>query len=694
MRVYEFARKNKLPSDKIIEFLQDGGFEILSHLQNLDENAISFLEKKFHLKGDIVIKEKKYIDFLVIELNKIGNLVFKDKHKEIEIKEIYFQAFYNKNKYKKFYIEKRSGGVREIYSPNKKLKYILKLLNIVFQELYKTNLSAHGFIPNRSIKTNATRHVGKNYVLNIDLENFFPNIHQARVWKILQCKPFDFSQELANVIAGLVCYQTNNNEKNFLPQGAPTSPILSNFICKRLDKNLLNLCKNRNIIYTRYADDITFSADYNVFNKDGDFIKQVFDIIKKENFKVNHKKTRLQGRGYRQEVTGVIVNDKLNVHRKYIKNLRALIYLVKKFGFEEARKIYKYKNGNKDILDVINGKLNYLKMIKGEEDSTYLKLFEKYNNLYKKDEKQAVDFKHNPKLVVKILKKFTQNSDLKFTTHSWDNGGYESYDEFMEKIKKEWDEVKGTLKTLKEKLYFKIDSFLFNDKLGEKKKNSDSFYTWGEKRAIFGWSSPELKEYCNHSGINFNPFNYKFTKNIFLDYEDGSIKTFKELSMIFKNEIEIRSDENALREIFSSLRENFLDRFNCTLDRNLIGIDFFTDVQHFKNGLIKIFENIKAREKFKNIEIYAKEFEEYKEIYIVHIDSVLDKNSKEFYDKIIKCGGDLGDVYDSFYSLCDWEIIAKAKDGNFKFNILSSNPGIFDYSEEIRGFTHILRFYI
>lgn len=299
-------------------------------------------------------------------------------------------------RYKEFTIPKKSGGVRRISAPRGSLKLILSYLNVIFQAMYKPTDAAMGFVPGRSIVDNASAHTGRNYVFNTDLKDFFPSIHQARVWKILQLKPFSFNREIASLIAGLSCMQDPNGTVDkkgmiigVLPQGSPCSPILTNIVCRNLDKKLLRLAKGYNIKYTRYADDITFSSDYNVFQEDSKFMAEFIKIVADEKFEINDKKTRLQKSGQRQEVTGLLVNKKVNVAKEYHKDLRSLLYIWERYGHDQAyakfciryraSKAYKPKKNNMPNMPaVISGKLLYMKMVMGERSSTYITLRDRF----------------------------------------------------------------------------------------------------------------------------------------------------------------------------------------------------------------------------------------------------------------------------------------------------------------------------
>ena len=269
--------------------------------------------------------------------------------------------------YQEFEIPKKSGGTRKILAPTGELKKIMKALSYILNTIYVPTESAMGFVCKRSVKDNASRHLHANYVLNIDLSNFFPSISTSQVDRSLRKEGVD--PMVASLIATICCYPTKTEFGYIqsLPQGAPTSPILSNICCRSLDKQLDGLAKRFHLTFTRYADDITFSSNHNVYQEDGEFWKELKRIIAEHHFALNDKKTRLMKCGAKQEVTGVTVGDKVNVSRKYIKNLRAMIHQLKS------------ERVNKEKLNIIRGKLNYLRMIKGADDPTYKTLCIKFN---------------------------------------------------------------------------------------------------------------------------------------------------------------------------------------------------------------------------------------------------------------------------------------------------------------------------
>ena len=304
-------------------------------------------------------------------------------------------------RYKTFEIPKKSGVTRQICSPCGNLKWFQICINEMFKVLYTPSPYAMGFVSGKSIVDNARMHTNQNYVFNIDLKDFFPSIDQARVWKRLQLAPFNFNQTISSIIAGL-CYMSSIRyveDKPFgkcyvLPQGAPTSPLLTNAICDTLDRRLHGLAKRFGLHYSRYADDITFSSMHNVYQPNSDFRKELERIITGQHFTINPAKTRLNHCSKRQEVTGLTVGSKINVSRKYIKDLRAILHIWEKYGHDVAYATFypRYKSekcqlhrGEPNLINVISGKLCYLKMVKGDKDPVYMKLYTQFLKVAKNE---------------------------------------------------------------------------------------------------------------------------------------------------------------------------------------------------------------------------------------------------------------------------------------------------------------------
>ena len=269
------------------------------------------------------------------------------------------------NCYKQFQIPKKDGIMRIICAPNDELKVIQrKLANELWKyHLYymeKKNIESnisHGFVKGRSILTNANIHVNKKYIVNMDIEDFFPSIHFGRVRGYFnKSNEFNLSENVSTIIAQLTCYQ------GVLPQGAPTSPILANLLCNILDMRLLKVCAKYKVDYSRYADDMTFSTNdkYFIVNQSR-FIDEIEKEVEEFGFKINKKKTRLDFYSSRQNVTGLIVNQKIGVDKKFRKDTRAMAYSL-------------YKNGEFKI----DGEIGSVYQLEGR--FAFIDQIDKYNN--------------------------------------------------------------------------------------------------------------------------------------------------------------------------------------------------------------------------------------------------------------------------------------------------------------------------
>jgi len=299
----------------------------------------------------------------------------------------------NAYKYHQFQIPKKNGGHRKIASPSRKLKRIQEELKDVFYELYPTKPSAHGFAKNKSIVTNAQRHLDKRFIFNLDLSDFFGSIHFGRIRNLFKSSPFNFNYSVATILAQICCFD------NALPQGAPTSPILSNMISWKLDSQLQNLAKITNGTYTRYADDISFSftttkrrlPEEIVILRDDEASPghALTHIIKENGFHINYEKVRLCSRSSRMEVTGLTVNEFPNVRRKYVRQLSSMLYAWRKHGYEQAEKEFNEKYDaryrasvkTKSYLHVVKGKLAFLRSVRTERDPIFTKLVNQFNDL-------------------------------------------------------------------------------------------------------------------------------------------------------------------------------------------------------------------------------------------------------------------------------------------------------------------------
>lgn len=269
--------------------------------------------------------------------------------------------------YNTYYLPKKSGGKRTIESPGKNLKTIQRWVLKNHLNKFEVNKRANGFVVKRGIRRNALFHLNKKYILTIDIKDFFPSISQKQVFESLNEHFSD--KDFAIKIAKLCTY------KRRLPQGAPTSPMLSNLVFKKIDDEIMRYCNSESINYSRYADDLSFSSD----NKNSlQFAyKFVSELLYNNGFNVNSKKTRyLSGKG-NMSVTGININmGKPKVSSKLKKQVRAELhhYIIK---------------GKKTNLKSLAGYISFISSI--EDD--YSEKIKTYINKLKKDKKRLTKAK-------------------------------------------------------------------------------------------------------------------------------------------------------------------------------------------------------------------------------------------------------------------------------------------------------------
>lgn len=332
------------------------------------------------------------IDSLVFIINYIKANKLQIKSPEVTKDELLlFSKTTESNRYHPFYIpKKRAGQFRQIFAPCERLKEILRAINLLLSLKYHPSLYVTGFAHNTSVITNASIHVHQKYVYNIDIHDFFGSIHSEQIVKRLMDTPYCYPYIVATTIANLTTTHTNENIIS-LAQGSPLSPILSNIVCESMDKELYQLSLEYGINYSRYADDITFSGETNIYKIQGAFYKKLNCILSSYNFRLNLDKTRILNHHFRQEVTGLIVNEKTNVRKSYIKDIRNLLYIWQKYGYRDAylrfySKHTKFNASKKYIpnfVSYLRGKLNYLSQVRGKDDSIYLRyksLFDRLRN--------------------------------------------------------------------------------------------------------------------------------------------------------------------------------------------------------------------------------------------------------------------------------------------------------------------------
>lgn len=235
-------------------------------------------------------------------------------------------------KYHRFRIKKRKGGYRSISSPEKDLKAIQRTIYHHILSPEKIHPAATGFRKGISIIRNAQQHVGKSEVLKTDIVNFFSYITQEDV--VNAFIKIGYPENIANVLAELCCYNGR------LPQGAPSSPALSNIVVFGMDRQLAELSNQQGLTYTRYADDLVFSGNH--LNAEIVF-PMIKKIVNREGFAVNLKKTRYMNRGKRKIITGISISSekKLTIPKAKKREIRKNVHFVLTKGLAEHQKFIK-----------------------------------------------------------------------------------------------------------------------------------------------------------------------------------------------------------------------------------------------------------------------------------------------------------------------------------------------------------------
>lgn len=288
-----------------------------------------------------------------------------------------------------YQIPKKSGGTRTLAAPRPHIAACCRWINREVVSRLSPHDSAHGFVPGRSTITTAQPHVGKDVVLNMDLSDFFPSITFPRVrgW----FASLGYSPQVATVLA-LLCTESPrvraipdsakptplNRQPVWLaagprqlPQGACTSPMISNLICRSLDRRLTGLSQKLGWDYTRYADDLSFSASGEPAKHIGYLIHRIGGIVREERFAINPTKTRVQRSHSCQTVTGLVVNDRVGVPRKTIRRVRAILHRAKTEGLEQQN-----REGHPDFPSWLCGMIGYITAADAQQGAKLRKVYD------------------------------------------------------------------------------------------------------------------------------------------------------------------------------------------------------------------------------------------------------------------------------------------------------------------------------
>ncbi len=330
--------------------------------------------------------------------------------------------------YTTFSKPKRAGGFRLIYAPHWPLLNIQRKILELLEEVYHPSPRVMGFVKERGIKENASMHVGKRLILNIDLQDYFPSIHFGRVRGRLLAAPYNLTNDVATSIASLC---TLHGE---LPIGAPTSPILANMVTSPLDGELTRLAREHGCFYTRYADDITLSTNRRNFPPGivaaaglGGGVElgpALTDAITGNGFVINERKTRVLTKNDRQEVCGITVNKRLNPNRRLLREVRGTLHAWHKFGRDQAEAVWEQQYNWREARSLercLRGKLEHIIHIKGQNDPSVALLVSRFNELEGRELKSIeYEYTGNPRdRVVRSICLIESGSDQ---DQSWKQG--------------------------------------------------------------------------------------------------------------------------------------------------------------------------------------------------------------------------------------------------------------------------------
>jgi retron-type reverse transcriptase len=276
--------------------------------------------------------------------------------------------------YIRFTVPKKSGGIREISAPHRDLARAQRWIFQTILQSLPTHPAAHGFVRGRSIKTNALPHVGQHILINADLKDFFPTITFHRVRGAFA--QMGYSPAVATILA-LLCTESPRRTVEYagrtfhvatgpraLPQGACTSPALSNLIARRLDSRLAGIAAKLGWRYTRYADDLTISADGAIEREKqtGYLLARIRHIARDEGFSVNETKTRVLKRSTAMAVTGLIVNQRPGVRRRDVRRLRAILHNAKKHSLAAQN-----RSRDPQFESRLRGQIAFVEMVNPEQ---------------------------------------------------------------------------------------------------------------------------------------------------------------------------------------------------------------------------------------------------------------------------------------------------------------------------------------
>ena len=285
------------------------------------------------------------------------------------IKTIYSVSNNIEKNYKIYKIKKHNGKYRTIYEPNLILKQIQKQILVTILNNKSISKYAKAYHKGIALKDNAISHINKEMILKLDIKDFFENISFLDIYN--SCFPIEYFPKSVGMILTYLCTYDNH-----LTQGSPTSAYISNLVMKEFDEELGNWCDLMNISYTRYSDDMTFSGKFNP----SELITKVRKMLYKLGLELNNDKIHIVHKSSSQNVTGIVVNEKMQVNIKYRNKIRQEIYYIKKFGLSSHLKKCDINIDSKRYLNILYGRILYVLQI-NENDKEFIKYKEFIKNL-------------------------------------------------------------------------------------------------------------------------------------------------------------------------------------------------------------------------------------------------------------------------------------------------------------------------
>jgi len=308
-----------------------------------------------------------------------------------DLKGLEYRKYQPKLSHYRYHVQvKQSGGIRIIEEPKPRLKQIQRQILSQILDKIPVHPAVHGFVKGRSIKTFVTPHVAKRVVLRMDLQDFFPSFSASRIQTFF--RTLGYPEAVADLLGGICTNATPRivwrtswitadphqrqelrmvYSRPHLPQGAPTSPALANLCVYRVDCRLAGLARSAGAAYTRYADDLAFSGDATFERRVERFSTHVAAILLEEGLRVHHRKTRVMRLGVRQRLTGLVVNQRLNVARRDLDQLKAILTNCVRLGPDSQN-----REAHPNFRSHLEGRVGFVEMINPAKGRRLRKIFE------------------------------------------------------------------------------------------------------------------------------------------------------------------------------------------------------------------------------------------------------------------------------------------------------------------------------